>query len=84
MWSHFILPRKEDIIKMKMRYDSEDDAMMIWLSKEPVEYAEQSRNMIIHFSKSNKPVLLEILKASEFLRTVSSKLSRDSRQELTI
>ena len=51
---------------MKFRYDKEDDALMIWLSKEPVDYAQQNKNIIIHFSKENKPVLMEILNAVSF------------------
>ena len=40
---------------MKFRYDKKDDALMIWLSKEPVDFAEQNKGLIVHFSKKNKP-----------------------------
>lgn len=52
---------------MKKRYDKTDDVLMIWFSKESVDYAEQTKDLIVHFSKQNKPVLLEILNASKFL-----------------
>lgn len=32
---------------MKIRYDKKDDVMMIWLSKEPVDYAEQNKDLIL-------------------------------------
>lgn len=56
---------------MKMRYDKQDDALMIWFSKEPVDYAEQTGDLIMHFSKKNKPVLMEILNAASFLKQTS-------------
>lgn len=52
---------------MKYRYDKTDDILMIWLAKEPVDYAEKTGDMIVHFTKTNKPVLLEVLNASDFL-----------------
>lgn len=57
---------------MKFRYDQEDDALMIWFSKEPVDYAEQNQGVIVHFSKQNKPVLMEILEASKFMEQTSA------------
>lgn len=64
---------------MKLRYDKDDDALMIWLSKKKVDYAEQEKNIIVHFSKDNKPVLLEILHASQFLAETSKALPQTSR-----
>jgi len=47
-----------------MSYDRETDIMMLELSKAKITHAEQTGQIIIHFSKTNKPVLLEILDAS--------------------
>lgn len=52
---------------MKFRYDAEDDALMIDLNKGKIDYAEQADNLIVHFTKDSKPVLLEILEARDFL-----------------
>ena len=52
---------------MRIRYNREDDVLLIEISDEEIDYAEEVGNMIIHFSKDGKPVLLEILDASEFL-----------------
>lgn len=67
---------------MKLRYDKQDDALMIWLSKEPVDFAEQNKNVIIHFSKKNKPVLIEILDASNFLKETSQAFPINIREQI--
>lgn len=67
---------------MKFRYDKEDDILMIWLSKKKIDYAEQSGDLIVHFSKSDKPVLLEILEASKFLKQASEILPSEVKSEV--
>lgn len=67
---------------MKMRYDKEDDVMMIWLSKAKVDYAEQSKNVIMHFSKDNKPVLMEVLSATEFYRKSSNEFPKEMKKQI--
>ncbi len=48
---------------MKVRYDQEDDVLTYEVSDEPIEYAEEMGQVIVHFTKDSKPVLLEILNA---------------------
>lgn len=55
---------------MKIRYSKTEDILIIELSSEKIDYAEESGPIIIHFSCDKKPVLLEILEASEFLAEV--------------
>lgn len=64
------------------RYDKEDDALMVWFSKKPVDYAEQEKNLIVHFSKDNKPVLMEILDASSFLKKTAKVLPHGIKQQI--
>ena len=52
---------------MKASYNREDDVAMIELGRQKIDHAEESENVIIHFSADDKPVLLEILDASNFL-----------------
>ncbi len=66
----------------KFRYDKEDDVLMVWFSKKPVDYAEQEKNLIIHFSKESKPVLMEILDASEFLKETTKILPLKIKQQI--
>lgn len=67
---------------MKYKYDKEDDVLMIWISKEQVDFAEQNKNVIVHFSKKNKPVMLEILKASQFLKESSQAIPQQLREQV--
>ena len=49
---------------MKVSYDRKADILMIQLSSEKIDFAEEMGPIIIHFTKERKPVLLEILDAS--------------------
>ncbi len=51
----------------KIRYSKDVDALFIELSDKPIDHAEEECPVIIHFSKNNEPVLIEILDAREFL-----------------
>lgn len=64
------------------RYDKEDDALMVWFSKKTVDYAEQEKNLIVHFSKDNKPVLMEILDVSNFLKKTAKVLPLNIKQQI--
>lgn len=52
---------------MKVKYNPDVDILMVWLSEEPFDYAEEVDGVITHFSAAGKPVLLEIQGAREFL-----------------
>lgn len=55
---------------------------MLWFSKKPIDYAEQEKNLIVHFSKENKPVLMEILDAAQFLKETAKTLPPNIRQQI--
>jgi len=61
---------------MKIRYSKNEDILIIELSNEKIDYAEETGSIIIHFSVDKKPVLLEILEASEFLSGVMKLTAR--------
>ena len=50
---------------MKYKYDKETDTMVIELSKEKPDFAEQKGNIITHYNKQNRPIEIEILNASK-------------------
>lgn len=50
-----------------MIYDPESNLISIEVAKGKIEYAREFGNFIIHFSKSSKPLLIEILDASKFV-----------------
>jgi len=56
---------------MKLRYNRDEDIMLPEISDEAVDFAEEMGPVIIHFSKNGKPVILEILEASEFIATAA-------------
>ena len=51
----------------KMRYSKDVDILLVRVSEDSVDYAEEAGPMIIHFSKEGKPVLLEIQDAKNFV-----------------
>lgn len=65
----------------KINYDKSADILMIELSEKAVEYAEEEGPIIIHFSKDEEPVLLEILDAKEFI--MNSLASLIDEKEVT-
>ncbi len=54
----------------KITYSKDVDVLLIELSNEPIAYAEQQENIILHYSQDNKLVLIEIL---DFRRSMSEK-----------
>lgn len=57
----------------KIRYSKDADVLLIKLSDKAIDYAEEEGQVIIHFSKDDEPVLIEILDAKEFvLGSISS------------
>ncbi len=52
---------------MRISYEAKDDILMYEVSDEPIDYAEEMDSVIVHFTKTGKPVLLEVLDASRFL-----------------
>jgi uncharacterized protein YuzE len=67
---------------MKFQYNKEDDILMIVLNDEKIDYAEQSGNIIVHFSPKREAVLLEILDASSFLKQTITKMPKKVVQNL--
>jgi uncharacterized protein YuzE len=67
---------------MKIKYDREKDILLLELSSEPIDFAEESGSLIIHFSKEEKPVVVEILDASEFLSTITKVTMKTKESEM--
>jgi len=72
---------------MKVSYNRADDVLLLEVSDEGIEYAEEVGPLIIHFTKAGKPVLVEILDASDVLTEltrVSIKARDRELAEVTI
>ena len=61
---------------MRVSYDRDVDIMLIEASEEKIDFAEEFGSIIVHFTKDRKPVLLEILDASEFISNLSRILMK--------
>jgi len=63
---------------MKIKYSQDVDILMVWLSGDSFDYAEEANGVITHFSSDGKPVLLEIQGAKEFmLSSLASMLKQE-------
>ncbi len=57
-----------------MSYEPEADILRIEAGREPIDYASEIGNVIVHFSRKDKPVYFEILEASKFLKKATTLL----------
>jgi len=67
---------------MKLSYDRETDILMVETSKEPIDYAEGVASIIVHFSRKNRPVLLEILEFSDFFAKATKLAMKTKKEEM--
>ena len=55
--------------KTKISYDPDADVLSMELSgSKRIDYATEAGNFVVHFSKKNIPVLVEVLQATQFLK----------------
>lgn len=57
---------------MNLKYYHDDNILVIRLSRALYEYAEKQGDFIVHFSKENKPVRIEVLNAKRFLKETNA------------
>ncbi len=70
------------MIKRKIKYYKEDDILVITLSNELFDYAEMESNFVVHYTKDGKPVRIEILDASAFLKEQSQALPKEVKESV--
>jgi uncharacterized protein YuzE len=64
---------------MKVSYNRKDDVLTYELASGRVDHAEEFGPMIVHFDKKGKPIIIEVLDASEFL-TASTKVTMTAKE----
>lgn len=64
-------------------YEKEDDILMIELNNKKIDYAEQTGDLIVHFSPKREAVLLEILDASHFFAEQGKVLPKEIKQKFS-
>ncbi len=62
--------------KAKISYEPEADVLMWEITDEPIDFAKEIGNVVVHFTKNNTPVLIEILEASKFLTKVKNLVKK--------
>ena len=67
---------------MHVTYNRKEDILVLELSADAVDHAEESGPLIVHFSAEGKLVLLEILEASEFLAQLSKTTMRAENETM--
>ena len=68
---------------MKASYDRNADALLIHVGRGKVAHAEEMGPFVIHFTKRGKPLLIEILDASEVLSNLT-KITMRSRKTVPV
>lgn len=63
--------------KTKISYEPEADILMWEITDKPIDFAKEIGNVVVHFTKNNIPVLIEILEASKFLAKAKSFVQKD-------
>jgi hypothetical protein len=67
---------------MKAKYNREDDVLLIFLSDDRIDHAEESAGIVMHFSETGRPVLMEVLDASRFLASLTRITAHSQSGEL--
>ncbi|OGE44516.1 hypothetical protein A3B45_05195 [Candidatus Daviesbacteria bacterium RIFCSPLOWO2_01_FULL_39_12] len=67
---------------MKAKYYEDADLISWKISKKPFEYATRTGDFVVHYSRDNEPVLIEILNASKFLKVANSILPKKIRKQV--
>jgi len=69
---------------MRVRYSRGEDVLLIELSGEEIDHAEEASPLIVHVSREGRPVVIEILDASEFLAKVSRAAMRAGEEDVEL
>jgi uncharacterized protein YuzE len=68
-----------------MQFDLESNIISIEITKGKIDHAKEIGNFIIHVSKANKPILIEILDASKFVNQFDKfKIPKNIKQVIPV
>jgi uncharacterized protein YuzE len=61
----------------KIKYDDEADVLMIVVTEEgKLLHAEEVGDLIVHFDEDNKPLFVEVLRASKIVPLIVQSLAK--------
>lgn len=67
----------------KISYDADADVLSMESGgRTTIDHAEEMGNLVVHFSRKNKPVLVEILEASQLFKGQPKSLRTTIRKTL--
>jgi len=66
----------------KISYEPEADVLTYEITNRPIDYAKEIGNVVVHFTKNNIPVLVEILEATKFLKKAERLTSKTANLSL--
>ena len=67
---------------MKAKYYEDADLISWKISQKPFEYATRTGDFVVHYSKDDEPVLIEILNAARFLKEANSSLPKKIQRQV--
>jgi uncharacterized protein YuzE len=67
---------------MKVHYDKDEDILMIELAHKKIDDSYETDQMIVHVTEDREPVLLEIFKASKFLKDLGRVVPRNLQKQV--
>lgn len=66
---------------MKVKYYKDADLLSLRVSNKPYYDATRGGDLVVHYTKSGEPVLVEILNASKFLKEADRSLPKKSHKD---
>lgn len=69
--------------RIKMSYEPEADVLRIEVGQQPMDYATEIGNVIVHFSPLGVPVYFEILEATKFFKKASTLIRPVQRRPVS-
>lgn len=69
---------------MNLKYYDKDDILVIKTSAEQYDHAEMAGNIVVHYTKSGKPVRIEILEASKFFAKENQVIPKEIKQKFFV
>jgi len=67
---------------MKVKYYEDADLLSLRISNKPYYDATRNGNVIVHYTRDGKPVLIEILNAAKFLKETDKSLPKNIQQKV--
>lgn len=67
---------------MKVKYYKDADLLSLRVSTKPYYDATRNGDLVVHYTKDGKPVLVEILNASKFLKEADKSLPKNMQKDI--